>query len=190
MAYDSDRRVSVMFGGSLTYGAALGATNDTWELTAIDVPLINEQPASQYRQVGETAVFNVQPVGLANGTLKYQWYRGSEVLSQNSAGRLSGSDSPALRVQNVSPLDAGAYWVRVSSDSGETWSQPAFLTLNSRLQIAPFGGRATLIWSDRSGLLEQAHDPGGPWMAVPGVKSPFNPATLGSAQFFRLRPGP
>src|SRR5688572_9859294 len=58
MAYDSDRHVHVMFGGSPAYGAG-GGTNDTWELIAMDLPLINEHPASQYRVAGEAATFSV-----------------------------------------------------------------------------------------------------------------------------------
>src|SRR5687768_14753469 len=79
MAYDSRRNVTVLFGGSLTYGGEAGATNDTWELAAVDTPLINEHPASQYRKAGERATFTVKAFG--PGSLSYQWYRGDVRLA-------------------------------------------------------------------------------------------------------------
>jgi hypothetical protein len=177
MTYDSDRHVHVMFGGSLNYGTALGATNDTWELAAVDVPLLNEQPASQYRKAGERATFAGQAVG--PGSLSYQWYRGDVSLA-------GGSDTltiPAVRAQ-----DAGVYRVRVSSPCGQTWSRSAILTLDPKLQIFSADNSTTLVWEpDPKVVLEVADRVQGPWTIVPKPPIPFSVSALGPGKFFRLR---
>jgi hypothetical protein len=177
MAYDSDRRAHVMFGGSLSYGGS-SATNDTWELIAVDVPLINEQPASQYRQPGETAMFSVQAVG--PGTLGYQWYRGDILLA--------GQTASTLTIPNLSAADAGEYRVLVSNDCGTRPSRSAILTLDPKLQIFSAANTTTLIWPPAANLvLESAVTVTGPWTAIPNASSPFVISVLGPANFFRLR---
>jgi hypothetical protein len=177
MAYDSDRRAHVMFGGSLTYGGS-GVTNDTWELIAVDVPLINEQPASQYRQAGETATFSVQAVG--PGVLGYQWYhRGTP---------LPGANADTLTIPNIGTADAGEYQVLVSNDCGTRPSRTAILTLDPKLQIFSAANTTTLIWPPAANLvLESAGSATGPWTLVPNATSPFALSAVGPAKFFRLR---
>jgi hypothetical protein len=188
MAYDAHRNVTVLFGGSLTSGGATGATNDTWELAAVDVPLINEQPASQYRQAGETAVFSVQAVAAAGITLQYQWYLGSEILAQDPAARISGLGTATLQIQNVSARDAGAYWVKVSNQCGAVGSHSAVLTLDPKLQIFSSHNTVTLVWSpDPDLVLEVADRVTGPWTLVPNPAIPFHPGSLGPMKFYRLR---
>jgi hypothetical protein len=179
MAYDSDRRAHVMLGGSLTYGTEVGATNDTWELIAVDVPLINTQPASQYRQPGETAIFSVQAVG--PGPLSYQWYHRNIPLA--------GQNANALTIPNVAAADAGEYHVLVSNECGTRASHPAILTLDPRLQIFSSTNTTTLVWSpDPSLVLESTDVVTGPWTVVHNAPNPFTIGVFGSAKYFRLRP--
>jgi len=179
MAYDSDRRANVMFGGSLTYGTTLGATNDTWELSAVDVPLINEHPASQFRQAGDTATFGVQAIGPS--PLAYQWYHNGTLLP--------GEHSDTITITNVSADDVGPYHVLVSNDCGTRSSRTAILTLDPRLQIFSSANTITLIWSPEPNLvLESADLVTGPWAAIPNAPNPFVVGAFESTRFFRLRP--
>ena len=176
MAYDSDRRVMVMFGGSLTSAGALGATNDTWELIAMDLPLINEQPASQYRVAGESATFSVSAV--SPGFLSYQWFRNGALIP--------GATASSFTIPNVQPEDAGQYAVVVANPCGTRTSRPALLTLNPSLQIFSSAGTSMLIWKPDPALaLEAADVVTGPWTPV---LVPPNPTYIGggSAKFFRL----
>lgn len=178
MAYDSDRGTHVLFGGSLTYGGAPGATNDTWELIALDVPLINEQPASQYRVAGETATFTVSAV--SPSFLTYQWSRNNVPIP--------GATASTFTIANVKPADAGEYSVVVSNSCGEKRSHPAILTLNSNLQIFSSAGAIRLIWKpDPTLVLEAADIVTGPWFPV---SVPPNPTRVGggSEKYFRRRP--
>jgi hypothetical protein len=191
MVYDSARRVIVMFGGDLMSPTGLGATNDTWELGAVDVPVINAHPASQYRETGDTAVFTVQPLELPGVALRYQWYQhqGQEALSPDPTSRIVGVNSSTLAIQNVSVADAGAYSVKVSNDCGATMSRFAYLTLERKLQIISTADSPTLIWPpDAEVVLEVANDPKGPWTVVPNPPNPFNVGAFGPSKFFRLRP--
>jgi hypothetical protein len=176
MAYDSDRRAHVMFGGSLTYGGS-SATNDTWELIAMDLPLINEQPASQYQVAGASATFNASAV--APTFLAYQWH--------HNGTPISGATASTFTIPNVQPADAGEYSVLVSSACGATRSRPALLTLNPSLQIFTSANTALLIWKpDPSVVLESADAVTGPWTTI---NQPPNPFTIGGgpAKFFRHR---
>jgi hypothetical protein len=178
MAYDSDRRVSVMFGGNVNSGFNGGHTNDTWELTTVDVPVINEQPASQYRPVGDTAVFSVNAVGY--GTLGYQWYFGNTPID--------GAREEMLTIPNVRHQDAGRYSVLVSNECGATWSRSAMLTLSPNLQIFSEANSTALVWPPEAKVvLEVADSVHGPWSIVPNPPTPFNIETFGPGKFFRLR---
>lgn len=176
MAYDSDRGAHVMFGGSPAYGVG-GGTNDTWELVAIDLPLINEQPTSQYRAVGESAAFNVSAV--APTFLSYQWH--------HNGIPISGATASTLTIPNVQPSDAGEYSVLVTSACGATRSRPALLTLNPNLQVFSSAGTTLLIWKpDPALVLESSDAVTGPWTPV---AVPPNPTIVGGgpAKFFRQR---
>lgn len=177
MAYDSDRHVMVMFGGNRD-NSDRGATNDTWELIALDLPLINEHPASQYRLAGETATFSVSAV--APTFLSYQWYRGSTPIP--------GATGSTFVIANVQPADADEYSVRVSNACGEKRSRSAILTLDPKLHIFTAENTTTLIWPAAANVvLESAEIVIGPWSVVPNASSPFAISTFGPAKFFRLR---
>lgn len=169
-------------GGSLAYGGATGATNDTWELISVDGPLINEQPASQYRTPSETAIFGVTAVG--PGTLTYRWYR----ESGNGPRTALPQAGEYLTIQPVRSQDASTYSVAVSNECGTTWSHSAILTLDPKLQIFSAANTTTLVWSPEPKLvLEIADEVQGPWAIVPNPPNPFNIAAFGPGKFFRLR---
>jgi hypothetical protein len=187
MAYDSARHAVVMLGGQNdTFGNPQLVGNETWELLEADTPLINEQPASQFRNLGETAVFNVVAAGPAGATLAYTWHHGPAILIDG--GRFSGAASSTLKIAKVTAADAGDYKVDVSSDCGTVTSGPAFLTLSAKLQLFPAGDSATLIWAVPSAVLQQADSVTGPWSPAQGAGSPFVVSIAGSAKFFRLGP--
>jgi hypothetical protein len=190
-AYDSLRHAVVMLGGETDPFAQPPhklAANSTWELIAVDTPLINDQPASQYRPSGDTAIFSVSAVGPPGTTLTYQWYHDDQLIGDDSGGHIVGLGTPALKILKVTAADAGTYRAVVAGDCGETTTWPATLTLEPKLQVFTAADTSTLIWSDPSVVLEQAHAITGPWTPVPGAASPFDIARVGPGNFFRLRP--
>lgn len=192
MAHDSDRRVMVLFGGDTVIPSGLGATNDTWELASVDVPVIKGQPFSQYSKAGDTAVFTVAPIE-TGAPLKYQWYRhpGDQPLGQDPSGRIAGTTSATLALQNLSAADVGEYWVEVSNNCGSVLSRRAVLTLDRKLVIIAPQSSPILIWPlDAKVLLETSLRPNGPWYVVPNPPNPFDISVYGPWSFFRLRPVP
>lgn len=186
-AYDSHRRTIVLFGGSFGFDRYWVNTNDTWEFIALDLPLFTDQPASQYRKAGETILLQAAaavPPGLVP---THQWLRNGLPLADDA--RISGATSDTLRITGGGDADAGQYRMIASCDCGKTASLPAIVTLDPALQIFPGSDITTLIWSDSNAILQRAESAAGPWITVPGAASPFHPATLGSAGFFRLDTG-
>jgi hypothetical protein len=189
-AYDSLRHATVIFGGETDRFTHSLAPSDTWELVAVDTPLINEQPASQYRRPGDAAVFHVSAVGPPGSALSYQWYHNDQPITDDHAGNIIGLGTAILALQSTTTTDGGTYHVEVAGDCGKTQSLLARLTFEPKLQIFTASDTTTLIWSDPSVILEQADTLSGPWFVVPGATSPFNPANVGPVKFFRVRPGP
>jgi len=192
MAYDSLRHAVVMFGGETDLNSRPPhklTAGETWELIAVDTPLINEHPASQYRPAGDTAVFTVTAAGPPGSVLKYRWYHGNDIIAADAGGHFDGLTSATLKILGVRAADAGSYYAVVSGDCGDTKTLPAILTLEPKLQIFPAGDITTLVWSDPSVVLEQADTVAGPWTLVPGATSPFSPAVVAGLKFFRIRPG-
>lgn len=186
MAYDSRRHATVVFGGLYdpVYPLQL-VGNETWELLAFDMPIIIEQPPSQYGKPGESIAFHVDARAPAGDLLTYQWYFGQRVLGDDA--HVNGSNKDTLTLLNVTPADAGQYWVRVSDNCGFTDSFPAILTLDPKLQVFSVANALKLIWSDPNVVLEQSDASIGPWTAVPGATSPFDISLTGPGKFFRLR---
>lgn len=186
MAFDSARRAAVVMGGYYN-GPGLNPLNgsDTWELLYLDTPLINDQPASQYRAPGDTAVFTVNAVAPYGSALTYDWYFGGAPL--NNGGRISGAHSPTLQIANVNAGDAGKYQGHISAPCGTVLTAPAILTTDPRLQIfSAQQGSAQLVWSAANLVLEQADAVIGPWSVVAGATSPFDLTLNGPGKFFRL----
>lgn len=82
---------------------------------------IVEQPVSLYACAGSTVTFTI---GAAGADLNYQWYRGDELL-QNETGS-------NLTLASVNNLLAGQYTCRVSGKDGKiVYSEPASLKLET-----------------------------------------------------------
>jgi hypothetical protein len=190
MAYDAGRRTIVLFGGAPGERAFAG---DTWELQSMTSPTINQSPASQYRALGETVTFKVLATGA--GVLTYQWYRGETALSDRSnptgqSASIRGARTARLTIAGATRGEVGEYRVKVSNRCGEAWSVAAQFTLKPELQIFSSRAGLNLFWADPVLLLEVADNVAGPWKRVPGATSPFNPALVGTARYFRVRPAP
>jgi hypothetical protein len=66
-----------MFGGQSDNWVYEG---DTWELIAVDKPMILKQPESQYRRAGETATFTLDAIGPSGLDLSYRWMKDGEAM--------------------------------------------------------------------------------------------------------------
>ncbi len=181
LAYDSARRVTVLFGGSLTASGSFAATNDTWELAAVDVPVIHEQPMTQIGAAGQTTTFRVHATG--RGRLSYQWF------FEGSA--MAGANGETLTIASVNTNDAGAYHVVVSSDCGTVTSRIAHLSLLQELQLLYSTGIPTLLWpAEANTILETAEHVTGPWTTLQDPPNPFVLNPTHQARFYRTRHAP
>ena len=182
MAYDSVRHATVMFGGETANWVFSG---ETWELIAVDDPLINEQPASKLQAIGGSAVFSLTAVG--PGALSYRWFHDGRRLDDDS--RISGTTTSTLTIADVRSADVGAYSALVLNACGVTESQFATLTLGPTLRIFRIGNNGVnVLWNPPESILQQADDPQGPWTDVLNATTPYDAAPLHSKRFFRLRP--
>jgi hypothetical protein len=180
LAYDENRRATVLFGGETANQVCNG---ETWELVALDLPLITEQPASLNRNPGGSATFTVAAIGQTNSMLTYQWYRNGVPLTNDP--HLSGAQTATLNITPLVLTDGAYYTAGVSSDCGESLSLPAALRMDG-LQISYANGLVTVIWGDPTAILQQADNLTGPWSNVSNAVSPLSMVPVGSARFFRL----
>jgi len=88
-------------------------------------PVILTPPASQYVIPTRDHTFTVVAKGAA--PLTYQWFFSGSPLSDG--GRLTGTSTAALAIQNVQATDAGGYTVVVSNSWGSVTSSVASLNL-------------------------------------------------------------
>lgn len=107
---------------SNNYGAT---TSIVARLTVHGEPRIMLQPTAQYVLLTRSAGFAVGAAGALS--LSYQWYLGGTPLSDD--GRLSGSTTPALTIQNLQSNDIGGYYVIVSNAWGMATSSVAMFSL-------------------------------------------------------------
>ncbi len=93
----------------------------------VDDPFIAVQPADLVLNPEGSARFEV----FAGGTppLSYQWFKDGGALSDGEG--ISGTQTPALMLTQVTGADVGQYWVVVSNASGSVSSATAMLILNS-----------------------------------------------------------
>jgi uncharacterized repeat protein (TIGR03803 family) len=98
-------------------------------LAIVSLPLITSQPTNQAVLEGMTATFSVATA--TNALLYYQWQfdGGSGLMNLTDGGRISGSATSSLTIDNVSPADVGAYSVIVSNAAGSVTSGIASLTI-------------------------------------------------------------
>lgn len=183
MAYDHARWATVMFGGQASSYRPERYNGETWELIAVDKPLINEQPTDQRRSTGETATFSLTAVGREQ--LTYQWFHNNVMLTDG--GRISGATTPTLTISNLNSSDRGHYMARVRNPCGDSLSQSAELMLDGNLRIFIINNVVTVTWFAPGSVLQQADAPTGDWGDLPQATSPHQPSPLGPAKFYRLR---
>jgi hypothetical protein len=82
-------------------------------------PSFRAQPESATRFAGSSATFSVDVRG--QEPFRYLWYKGEE--------EIRSAIGPVLTIPNAQPSDSGSYRVKVSNPLGETFSQPATLTI-------------------------------------------------------------
>ena len=181
MAFDSARHVVVLEGGLYAYPSLIG--NETWELLSPDELVIEQQPLSEFRHPGESALFTVGARSRTGAVLSYQWFFGAQPL--NDGGRISGAHAASLQIAGVVLGDAGLYQVRVSDELGTVDSLPARLSLDPNLQIFKIKV-FSLLWGLPNQVLQQSDVLTGNWSVVPGATSPFNVSGSGPGKFFRL----
>ena len=80
--------------------------------------------------LGTAVSFSVTASG--EGTLAYQWYHGSAMLSDG--GRISGATSDKLQISNVESADAGEYTVTVTGECGQVTSSIAELVARQPME--------------------------------------------------------
>jgi len=94
--------------------------------SAGNLPVFTQHPADTHVCPADDATFEVAATG--TGTLTYQWqFHGADIVDD---GRRSGTVTPALTIQDVTTLDAGAYRCRVTDDVGTVTSYSAALFVN------------------------------------------------------------
>lgn len=115
-------------------------------LTVLVPPSIATQPTNRLSTLGSTTSFHVTASGSA--PLYYQWHHVNTPLA--SGGRINGATSANLTIANLTPADAGNYWVRVTNSVGMATSSEATLTLPTPplittqpgTQVTTIGGQA------------------------------------------------
>lgn len=165
-------------------------------------PVIVGQPAFLNIYPGQTAQFTV--AGGGSDPLTYQWQRGvsgSGVYTNlTDAGTISGSQTAALVVSNVSAQDAADYVVTLSNPAGSITSLPASLMLMTtspaeNLMLtnqqgtgydwnSTYNGAAVAGFFDVNGVVAGAtawagSNPGSTFEVMPGarLRSPAAPKT-------------
>jgi len=195
--YDERRNSVVMFGG-LYSGSAVpgmaepGLSARTFERVLADEPLLLRPPRVIGDSASNTLVVRVVAAGVP--PLTYTWQR--DGVSLVEAFPYSGTTQSVLRVDRGLLTDTGRYRCVVRGKCGTTASLATTLagsleTTNLVLTLATeaVAGRPglTLSWSGAGIVLETAPNPAGPWTALPGVASPYQPPLTAGAGYFRLK---
>jgi alpha-tubulin suppressor-like RCC1 family protein len=101
----------------------LAATSAVAVLTVLVPPMVVVQPTNQAVQFSSNATFAVSAIG--SEVLAYQWFCNGTALADG--GRVSGSTTANLTIQNSQSIDIGTYQVVVTNNYGMTSSVPATL---------------------------------------------------------------
>jgi hypothetical protein len=86
---------------------------------------IYSQPVARTVNASSNATFTVTAIG--DGSLSYQWYKGSTPLTDG--GNISGSTTRSLTLNNVAAADAGNFSVIVTNHIGSVTSSVVALTV-------------------------------------------------------------
>ena len=121
MAYDSARRLTVLFGGE-----DLGSSTQTstWEWAG-GRAAIATQPQSVEAVPGQTVTFSVAVEG--SEPLSYIWFKGDTTVQD--VGGYSGSITSTLTIDGVGDAETGEYRCRVTSDCNTVFSDVASLSI-------------------------------------------------------------
>ena len=125
MTYDDHNDRAILFGGSLEQGVYLG---DTWVFQpGADRTLFLQQPASRVVQSGEAVVLTA--LALGREPIFYQWRLNGVPLVDG--GSVSGSQTPMLTINPVTPQHAGTYTLDATGLCGFARSDSAMLAVVS-----------------------------------------------------------
>jgi len=103
--------------------------------TLLDQPVITQQPANAFTELGQTAQFPVAAT-VATGPLTYQWLADGQPISNGPGGVtpfggvVSGADTPTLTITNVQVRDAGEFRCRILNSCATTLSAPVRLAVS------------------------------------------------------------
>ena len=151
-------------------------------------PVITSSPTDTSVNGGDTIDLTAAATG---SNLTYEWRINGVAL--RDGGRISGANSPKLKVTGAKATDAGTYTVAVSDGLGVIGSEPAIVdvTDTSPRIIINLVGTSLNITSDPQPLpagfvFQVAPSVLGPWADQPGVNTPVS-ISLGneSARFLR-----
>jgi hypothetical protein len=106
--------------------ALTGPQIQTLYLAAEVGAFIAQQPQNITIGLGSTASLNATAGG--NPTLAYQWYQGTNTLTDS--GNISGSTTSSLTFNSAVTNNAGTYFVVVTNSFGATTSQVAAVTVS------------------------------------------------------------
>ena len=144
-------------------------------------PVIVEQPTDQTVLLGGAAEFSV----VATGTdpLNFQWYF--------NGGAITGATNAAYMIASAQVLDAGTYFVIVSSGFGNVTSRNAMLTVMAPKfnPLSRVGDKISLSWNVVPGIvLQSAESVIGPWKDEPAATglAMWTVSPTNAAAFFRL----
>ncbi|MGE3313134.1 MAG: LamG-like jellyroll fold domain-containing protein, partial [Limisphaerales bacterium] len=118
------------------------------------LPNLLLQPASQTAPLGGLAIFRV--LAESPGTPTYQWFRGTQVLT-NQTGSV-------LTLTNLQAEDAGTYTVRVENQAGFVVSSEAILVVKEDAECVPVPEGLAALWSGDPRALELVHGVAGEFL--------------------------
>jgi uncharacterized delta-60 repeat protein len=110
--------------------ASGSVTSAVATLTVLD-PFLAGQPVTRTNNAGTTATFTASAIGTTN--LIYQWLKHGTNLADG--GKISGAQTAALTMTNVTGSDAGAYQIVITNAWGSVTSSVASLTVIDPLLV-------------------------------------------------------
>ena len=121
------------------------ATSSEAVLQVLTAPSILQNPEPTEAAIGGRATFSVviKPEDLLLGDVEFQWFLGSEPLSNSSS--VAGSQSSVLLLTGITSAMAGNYSVRVTGSGGVTESDVAALSVVSAPVIVSPPSRQTKV---------------------------------------------
>jgi uncharacterized repeat protein (TIGR03803 family) len=141
------------FYGTTTAGGPYGK-GSIFKLSITSAPQITTQPSNQITVAGSDVQFNVAVFGAS--PLSYQWRLNGGNLTDD--GRVSGSATRILTVNDITTNDAGTYSVVVGNPLGSVTSLGAVLIVETPpvfQSVTQTNGTLTFTWRAMSGRTYQ-----------------------------------